>query len=121
MNLADLRFIQPDRDELSEPAPFADDAQRAVPGVDQGHGRLNDLPERDLKFQVAADRHDGLEQRMRAVPGGQHRLQPDLQLGEQFVEPHVRHYRVALWCLHRRLPASRCGNVLIVRELPRAS
>ena len=104
MNLADLRLVQPDRDELSEPSPFADDAQRAVPGIDQGYGSLDDLPEHDLEFQVAADRHDRFEQCMSAVPGGQHRLQPDLQLGEQFVEPHVRYSQAALWCLHRQTP-----------------
>ena len=60
--------------------------ERAVAGPDQGDRGLDDLPEHHLEVEVGADGDDRLEQRVDAVPGGQHRLQPGLQLGQQLVE-----------------------------------
>ena len=82
-------------------AAFADDAQRAVPGGDQFDRGLDDLPEHDLEFEVAADRDHGFEEGMRPVPGVEDRLQPKLQLDEEVIEPQVRQQRAGVLALHR--------------------
>ena len=89
----DLALVQADRDELGQAAALPDDAECAIAGVHQAGRRLDDLPEHDLKIQVAADRYDGLEQRVYPVPGCQHGLQPGLQLGKEVIEAQVRQQR----------------------------
>ena len=56
------------------------------PAVDLGDRGLDDLTQHDLTLKIAAHRHDGLQQRVPPVTRGQHRLQVDWKLGEQFVE-----------------------------------
>jgi hypothetical protein len=89
----DLGLGQADRDELGQPAVVADDAERPVAGVHQPGRGLDDLAQHHLEVELAADRDNRLEQRVHPVPGGQHRLQPGLQLGEQVVEAQLRHDR----------------------------
>ena len=101
MDPGDLRLIQANRDELGQPAALADDAQRAVTSRHQLDRRLDDMPEHDLEFQMTADGDHGLQQRVRPVPGVEDRLQPQLQLYEEVVEPQVRQQRVGLLALHR--------------------
>src|SRR5204862_5037881 len=87
INRGNLRLVQADGDELDQPAFLADDAERPVAGGDQFDRCLDDLPEHHLEFQVTADGDDGFEQRVCPVPGVQDRLQPQLQLYEEVIEP----------------------------------
>ena len=50
MDPADLAGLEADRDELGEPLVLAYDAERAVPGVHQVHGRLDDPPQHRLEL-----------------------------------------------------------------------
>ena len=95
---------QADRDELDQPAVLADDAERAVAGPDQGDGGFHDLLEHHLQVEIGADGDDGFQQRVDPVPGGQHRLQPGLELGEQIVEPQLRQHAVRFRRLHEISP-----------------
>jgi len=110
MNAGDLGLVQADRDELNKAAGLADHPERPVTRVHQPDRGLDDAPEHDLQVQVAADGDNRLEQRVRPVPGGQHGLQPDLQLGEQIVEPQVRQERVRFWQIHHRAPELGVGR-----------
>ena len=85
----DLRLVQPDGDEFGQPAVVPDHAECPIAGLDQRHRGRDDLAEHDLKVQVAADGDDGLQQGMDPVAGRQNRLEPGLQLGQQFVEPEL--------------------------------
>ena len=98
----DLRLGQANRDELGQPAVVADHAERAVARLDQRHRGLDDLAEHDLQVQVATDRDDGLQQDVDPVAGGQHRLEPGLQLGEQVVKAELGQDGAGLW-IHRRV------------------
>jgi len=93
VNGGDLGLIQANRDELGQAAAVANHAERAVLSVHQSGRRLHDLPQHDLQIEVAADRDDGLEQRMHPVPGGQHGLQADLQLSQKVIKAQVRQER----------------------------
>ena len=64
---------------------LVDDAERAVPGVDQRQRGLDDAAEHRLELQVAAHRDHRLEEGVHPVTGGQHALHPALQLGKQVV------------------------------------
>jgi len=58
-----------------------------------------------LQVQAGRDGDDRLEQTAHPVPGRQHRLQPVLQFGEQFVELQVRkQLRASLGFRHQVLP-----------------
>ena len=92
----DLRFVQADGNEFGQPAVVANHAERAVARLGQRHRGLDDLAEHDLQVQVAADGDDGLQQDMDPVAGGQHRLEPGLQLGEQLIEPELGKDRAGL-------------------------
>ena len=83
---ADLLLGQAHRDELGEPPVVADHAERPVGRVHQPDRGLDDPRQRRLQVQARADRDDRLQQAAHPVPGGQHRLQPGLQLGEQLVQ-----------------------------------
>ncbi len=85
INPADSSFVQPDRDEVGQPAILVDHAERTVPGVDQRHRRLDDPAEYRLESQVAAYRDNGLEESVHPVARVQHGLHPALQLGEQII------------------------------------
>ena len=117
MDPGDLRLIQANRDELGQPAALADDAQRAVTSRHQLDRRLDDVPEHDLEFQMTADGDHGLQQRVCPVPGVEDRLQSQLQLYEQVVEPQVRQQRVGLLALHRLPLHITLCHAMIVREL----
>ena len=104
MDRRDLVVRQADRDEFDQPAAFADDPERAVTGPDQRDRGLDDLLEHHLQVEVGADRDDRLEQRVHPVPGGQHGLQPGLQLGEQVIEAQLRQGQVRIGRLHQLLP-----------------
>jgi hypothetical protein len=97
----DLRLVQADGDEFGQPATFADDTQGAVPGGDQFDRGLDDPPEHDLKFELAADCDHGFEERMRPVPGVEDRLEPMLQFHEEVIEPQVRQQRPEILVFHR--------------------
>ncbi len=86
MNPADLLVGHAYRDELGKPAALADHAHCPVLRVHEPDGCLDDVAQGDLDVEVRSDRDDRLEQRIDPVPGGQHCLQPDLQLSQQFVE-----------------------------------
>ena len=90
MDRPDLVVRQANRDEFDQAAALADDAQRAVTGPDQGDRGLDDLLEHHLQVEVGADRDDGFQQRVDPVPGGQHGLQPGLELGEQIIKAQLR-------------------------------
>ena len=90
MDPADLVLAQADRDELGQPPVVADDAKRPVGRVHQFDRGLDDPPERGLQVQPGADGDDGRQQAAHPVPGRQHRLQPALQFGEEFVELQIR-------------------------------
>ena len=94
MDAGDLGLGQADRDELGQPAVVADDAECPIAGVHQPGRGLDDLAQHHLEVQLAADRDNRLEQRVHPVPGGQHRLQPGLQLAKKIVEAQVRQVRV---------------------------
>ena len=100
MDRCDLRLVQAHRDELGQAAPFPDDPECPVLGVDQGDRCLDDLPQHDLQLQVAADGDDRLQQCVHAVSGPNRSSQPDLQLGQQVIEPQVREQRPALSRFH---------------------
>jgi hypothetical protein len=75
----DLLLAESYRDELDEVvAALADHAESAVRGVDQRRGRLDHAPQHRRQIEVRADRHHGLEQRMRAIASDQHGLQAGL-------------------------------------------
>ena len=93
MDGGDLALVQADRDELGQAATVPDDAKCAIACVHQADRRLHYLPEHDLKIKLAADRYDGLQQRVHPVPGGQHGLQPGLQLAKKVIEAQVRQER----------------------------
>ena len=103
----DLLVGQADRHELGQPAAVADHPERAVAGPDQGDGGLHDLLEHHLQVEVGAHRDDRFEQRVDPVPGGQHGLQPGLQLGQQVVEPQLRQHRMLIRRLHGLPQASK--------------
>ena len=86
MDRCDLLLVQANRDELGHLAAFSDDPERPVPGIDEGDCGLDDLPQDDLQFEVAADRHDGLQQRAHAIARLNRSCQPDLQLGQQVIK-----------------------------------
>jgi hypothetical protein len=71
-------------------------SQRAVLGVDESDSGLDDLPEHDVKLEIAADGDYGLQQGPDPVPRLDDRTQPRLQLGEQFVELHPGQQRMRL-------------------------
>ena len=102
IDLADLGFVEADRDELDQRAAFADHAQRAVAGVHQADRRLDDPPQHHLEVKMAADGDDRLQQGVRPVPGGQDVLQADLQFGQQLIQAQLRHQRVCLLVVHRQ-------------------
>ena len=133
VDLGDLLLVQADGDELGQPAVVADHAQRAVAGVDQRDGGLDDPAQHDLQVQVAADGDHRLQQGVHPVPGGQDRLEPDLQLVQQLVEPQLgqqggARIRLALQqesqvCItHRNVCPSPgpCGAIFISAARPRA-
>ena len=95
-----LGLVQPGRDETGQPPALADDAQRAVPGIDQGDRGLDDVPEHGFQVQLRADGDHGLQQGVRPVPGVDHRLQPRLQLVQQVIDPQLRHQRVSFRGFH---------------------
>ena len=101
VNSGDGPLIHPDRDEVRQPAVFADHAERAVAGVHQRDRGLHDPPEHGLELQVAADRDNGLQQAVHPVPRVHDGLQTSLQLGQQVIETQLRQYQVRLCRLHR--------------------
>ena len=74
----------------------------------------HDLPQHGLELQLAAHRDDGLQQGLGPVPGVDHRLQPRLQLGQQVIEPQLRHQRMGFSGVHRWLPAMSALDPVIV-------
>ena len=74
----------------ASPAAFADDSHRPVARIDELDGRLDYLAQHHLDVEVGTDRDDRFEERVHPVPGGNDRLQPDLQLGEQVIELETR-------------------------------
>ena len=82
---ADLVVGYAYRDELGKPTALADHAHRPVLRIHQPDGCLDDVAQGDLDIEVGSDRDDRLEQGIDPVPGGQHCLQPDLQLRQQFI------------------------------------
>jgi hypothetical protein len=60
--------VHADRDELPDRALLPQHAQSAVLGVHQVDGGLDDPAQQVLQFQVAADRHHRVQQRLHAVP-----------------------------------------------------
>ena len=86
----DLGLVEPDRDELGQPAVLADHAEGAVPGVDQPNGRLGDPAQHGFQLKIRADAHHGLEQRVDPIAGVEHLLQPQLELAEQLVKLQAR-------------------------------
>ncbi|CAM5466943.1 hypothetical protein SAVIM40S_00044 [Streptomyces avidinii] len=91
-DLGDLLLGESDREELRErPSVRADDAQRAVLGVDQQRGGLHDPPEHLGEIQLPSDRHDGLQQAVHPVAGTPHRVDAHMEFVEQLVQPHPRH------------------------------
>ena len=103
MDRGDLMLSQPHRHELGQPPALADDPECAVPGIHQLDGRLDDPPEHHLQLELAADSDHRLQQRLRPVPGVEHRLQPGPELGQQVIEPQVRQQRAGVWVLHSLL------------------
>ena len=90
MDRRDLVLVQADRDERGQPAPFADDPQPAIAGIDQGHRRLDNPVQHRIQLKVGADRDDRLQQRTHPVPGRDHRRQPGLQFGQQVIQLQLR-------------------------------
>ncbi|GAB3892924.1 hypothetical protein GCM10027612_41500 [Microbispora bryophytorum subsp. camponoti] len=96
----DLLLAQPYRYELEEGVLLPDHAHRAVCRVHQRRGGGHDAPQNHLQVEVAADRHDRLQQRVHPIPGGQHRLQTRLQLRQQIIQPHAGNQRRGLLLRH---------------------
>jgi len=86
---ADLLLAQADGDEFGQPPVLADHAQRPVRRVNEPDRGLDDPPQRGLQVESRANGDDRLQQGSHPVPGGQHGLQPSLQLGEQLVQLQV--------------------------------
>ena len=118
MNLLDLLLVQANRDELGQRAAFADDPERAVPGIDERDRGLDDLPQHDLELEVAADRDDRLEQRVHPVPRVDHSRKPDLQLRQQVVEAQLGQQRPALIRLHAASKGSAFTKLLDLTPAP---
>jgi hypothetical protein len=114
MNLADLLGVKPDGNELDEALVLADDAERAVPGVDEVHGRLNNAAEHRLKLKARPDRDDRLKQAVHPVPGAEHGLKPRLELREQVVQPKLWQQAAASRVLH----ASYINGVVTAAKSP---
>lgn len=90
----DLRvplFADADGQELGQLLVTADHAQRPVLGVHQHHRGLDDAAQHLRQVEFPADREDGLQQAVQAVPGPAHRVDAHLQLAQQFVEPQFGH------------------------------
>src|SRR4051794_23426017 len=69
--LANL-VADPDGDELRETRAFrVQDPERAVLGIYQSPGSLDDPPQHRREIQVGADRHDGVEQLTQAARPGE--------------------------------------------------
>jgi hypothetical protein len=103
INSGDNRLIQPDRDEVRQPAVLADNTKRAIAGVHEGNRGLHDPPQHILQLQIAADRDNRLQQAVHTIPRSQHRLHPALQLRKQIIEPQVWQHWVRLRGLHECL------------------
>src|SRR5580698_1315835 len=117
MDLPDLVLGQADRDELGQPAALADNPHRAVAGVYQGDGCLDDPAQHHPDVEVGTHRDHGLEQGIDPVARRHHSLQPDLQLIQQLIEPEVRQHRPRLPVTHRLLQPS--VNTTSLRRWPR--
>jgi len=113
----DLGLVHADRDELGQPALLTDDAQSAVAGGDQFDRHLDDLPQHAFQLKVAADGDDRFKQRVRPVPGGQNRLQPQLQFREQVIKPEAGQ-RAGVRALHRLYLHVAADHAMIVRDRP---
>ena len=113
MDRRDLVVRQADRHEFDQAPAFANDAERPVTGPDQRDRGLDDLLEYHLQVEVGADRDDRFQQRVHPVPGGQHRLQPGLELGEQIVEAQLWQGSVRIRRLQPLLP----GDTWYMRKL----
>jgi hypothetical protein len=85
MYLRDLVFFETDRNELDQPASIPDNTERAVLRVNQTDCGGHDTMQHLLKFKLAADRDDRLEQRMNAVAGVERRLKASLELTQQVI------------------------------------
>ena len=116
VNLLDLLLVQAHRDELGQRAAFADDPERAVPGIDERDRGLDDLPQHDLELEVAADRDDRLEQRVHPVPRLDRSRKPDLQFRQQVIEAQLGQQRPALIRLHAASNGLRSTSYLILRR-----
>ena len=114
MNPLDLFFVEAHRDELGQPAAFADDPERAVLGIDERDRGLDDLPQDGLEVEVAADRDDRFEQRMHPIARLDRGRKPDLQLGQQVIKAQLGQQWRALTRLH---PASKGFAVNKLPEL----
>jgi hypothetical protein len=58
---------------------------------------------------------------MRPVPRVDHRLQPSLQLGQQVIEPELRHQRMGFSGVQGWLPAMSALNPVIVCQPARSA
>jgi hypothetical protein len=103
-----LIVAQAHRDELGQLPVGPDDTQRPVGRVHQLDRGLRDPPQRRLQVQARADRDDSLKQPPHPVPGGEHRLQPCLQLSEQLIQAKLRkQLRAGGTGAYRGVPAGR--------------
>jgi hypothetical protein len=89
VDLGDLGGVEAYRDELGEPLVLANDAERAVPGIDELDGRLHDPAQRRLEVQPGPDRDDGLQQAAHPVPGRDDSLKPRLELPKQVIQSQL--------------------------------
>ena len=79
----------PDVDEGRQPAVRAENAERAVAGVDQPDGGLDDPPQRGVQVQARGDAEEGVEQVLHPLLGPRHGSQPVLHLVQQLGQPHA--------------------------------
>ncbi len=111
-----------DGQERGQLPVVADDAQRPVLGVHQGHGGLHDAAQHLGQVELPADGHDGFEESVEPVPGPPDLVDARLELVEQFVEaqprqPCVRRPRVLP--AHRNLRSRRAPARRRPRPVPR--
>lgn len=99
-----------DRHEPGEPVPFLpDDAQRAVLGVHQDHGRPDDMPQDLRQIEFAPDRENGLQQTPRRLG----RLPPyGVQTGPQLGRERGRPLRRARGTVGARAAGRAVGHVV---------
>jgi len=82
--------VDPDVDELLEPAVVADHAQRAVLRVRQVAGGFDHVAQDGFEGQLAGHRLDGSQQRPQSPLGPLHALGPLHELVDQLVELQLR-------------------------------